>query len=198
MASPDTVSFGAIPVGQTASTSVSLVNATSATVEIAQLDLNGQGFAITGQTNLPVKIASGKTYNVDVQFNPANLGTATGNLIVTSDVSTSTKVVISLNGTGITNAPASAALSGLSCGSTSMTGSGTDACTVKLNSAAASGGLSVSLSSNNPAVVVPAKVTVPANATSAGFIATVSPVGTAQAVTLTASLETLPGVSPCY
>jgi hypothetical protein len=79
-----------------------------------------------------------------------------------------------------------AALSALSCGSGSMTGSGTDACTVKLNAAAPSAGLSVSLSSSNAAVTVPVTVTVPANATSAGFTATVLSVATAQAVTLTA------------
>jgi hypothetical protein len=45
----------------------------------------------------------------------------------------------------------------------------------------------VSLSSSSTAVTVPATVTVPANATSAGFTAAVSAVGTAQAVTLTAN-----------
>jgi hypothetical protein len=75
----------------------------------------------------------------------------------------------------------------LSCGSASMTGSGTDACTVTLNAAAPSGGFSVSLSSSDSAVTVPTTLTVPANATSATFTATVSSVGTAQTATLTAS-----------
>ena len=43
------------------------------------------------------------------------------------------------------------------------------------------------LTSSNAAVTVPATVVVPANASSAGFTATVSSVTTAQAVTLTAS-----------
>jgi len=188
VASPDTVTFGDIPVGQTASTSISLLNATSATVQIAQLNLSGQAFAISGQTNLPAKIAPGKAYNLNVRFNPADAGTATGNLIVTSGVSTSSKVVVGLNGTGITNTPASPALSGLSCVSVSMTGSGTTACTVTLSSGAASGGMSVSLSSSNPAAVaVPATVMVPANATTAGFTATVSWVGSGQLVNLKAT-----------
>ncbi len=62
-----------------------------------------------------------------------------------------------------------------------------DACTVTLDAAAGSGGLTVSLSSSSTAVSLPASVTVPANAASAGFTATVSQVGTAQPVTLTAS-----------
>ncbi len=65
-------------------------------------------------------------------------------------------------------------------------GSATDVCTVKLNSASASG-QSVSLSSNSAAVTVPATVTVPANATSVQFTAKVSSVLTAQTVTLTAN-----------
>jgi len=82
---------------------------------------------------------------------------------------------------------AAAALSSISCSSTSMTGSGSDACSVTLTAAAPSGGLSVKLSSSNAAVTVPATVTVPAAATSATFTATVATVSTAQAVTLTAT-----------
>jgi hypothetical protein len=78
-------------------------------------------------------------------------------------------------------------LSAISCGSASITGAGTDACTVTLNTAAPIGGLIVSLSSNNTAVTVPATVTVPANATSAGFTATVASVAGAQAATVTAT-----------
>ena len=80
-----------------------------------------------------------------------------------------------------------ATLGALSCTNASMTGSGSDNCTVTLAVAAGSAGLSVSLASSNAAVAVPATVVVPANATSAGFTATVSSVTTAQAVTLTAS-----------
>ena len=80
-----------------------------------------------------------------------------------------------------------AALSGFSCSHTTMTGSGTDACTVTVDAPAASGGLIVNLSTNNAALTVPASVTVPADATSAGFSATVSPVAASQKVTLTAS-----------
>jgi len=77
--------------------------------------------------------------------------------------------------------------SALSCANSSMTGSGTDACTVTLNAKAANGGLTVSLSSNNSAVTVPASVTVPAGSTSTGFSASVSAVSKSQTATLTAS-----------
>jgi len=80
-----------------------------------------------------------------------------------------------------------AALSALTCTSSSLTGAGTDICTVTLSAAAATGGESVSLSSSSASVTVPSTVSVAAGATSATFAATVSPVSSAQAVTLTAS-----------
>jgi Abnormal spindle-like microcephaly-assoc'd, ASPM-SPD-2-Hydin len=90
-------------------------------------------------------------------------------------------------GTAGTGAAASAALSALSCSNASMTGAGSDTCTVTLSSAAGSGGVSVGLASSNAAVTVPATVAVAANATSASFAATASSVTAAQSVTLTAS-----------
>ncbi|HEX8713103.1 MAG TPA: choice-of-anchor D domain-containing protein, partial [Terracidiphilus sp.] len=75
----------------------------------------------------------------------------------------------------------------LSCNSATMTGAGTDACTVSLSGAAGTGGLAVSLSNNNSAVTVPASVTVPAGATSAGFTANISAVSSTQTAVLTAT-----------
>ena len=78
-------------------------------------------------------------------------------------------------------------LGGLSCGSSTITGSGTDNCTVVLNGPAPSGGFAVSLASNNSAVGVPASVTVAAGATTGSFAATIVAVSTAQTATLSAS-----------
>lgn len=59
--------------------------------------------------------------------------------------------------------------------------------TVTIGSTAPTGGITVSLSSSNPAVTVPASVTVPQGATTATFTATAGIVSAATAVTLTAS-----------
>jgi hypothetical protein len=56
-----------------------------------------------------------------------------------------------------------------------------------LNAIAPSGGFAVSLASDNPAVTVPAYVIVAAGSASNSFTASVSPVSSAQTVTLTAS-----------
>jgi len=83
----------------------------------------------------------------------------------------------------------SGTLNSLSCSSASMSGSGKNACTLTVNTTAPSGGLSVSLSSNNAAVVLPATIEIPAGEASAGFTATVNSVASPQTVTLTASAQ---------
>jgi hypothetical protein len=185
-ASPSIVAVGSVPVGQTASSTVSLQNSGSAAVQVTQVSVTGQPFSVSGVYDLPVTIGARETYNLSVQFSPQATGTATGQLTITSNASSNGTMVIGLNGTGIT-ASTQTTLTSLTCTSASMTGAGTDSCTVTLNAAADSGGFAVSLASNNSAVAVPATVTVPAGATSASFAATVSSVSSAQTVTLTAS-----------
>ena len=98
-------------------------------------------------------------------------------------------LVLFLSGCGSPAAPDP--LSALSCTSASMTGAGTDTCTVTLNAVAGSRGLNVSLSSNNAAVTLPASVTVPANTASVSFSATVASAATAETATLTATSGTV-------
>lgn len=80
-----------------------------------------------------------------------------------------------------------ATVSSLTCATSSITGAATDSCTVTLNGPAGSGGVDLSLASNNSAVTVPSIVTVPASSSSVGFSATVSAVTAAQTVSVTAS-----------
>lgn len=81
----------------------------------------------------------------------------------------------------------SGSLSALSCSSGSITGAGSDACTVSLSDAAGFRGLAVTLTSNNSAVTVPGSVTVQRGTMSASFTATVTSVAAPQSVTLTAT-----------
>ncbi len=82
-------------------------------------------------------------------------------------------------------------VSGISCSSASMTGSGTDLCTVTISGPASAGGFRVGLSSNYAAVTVPPASLVAANATSAQFTVNVSPASITQTVTLTAGAGTV-------
>jgi LmbE family N-acetylglucosaminyl deacetylase len=94
-------------------------------------------------------------------------------------------------------------LASLTVSPASVTGGGTATGTATLSAAAPAGGAQVTLSSNNPAVTVPASVTIAAGATSATYNVTTSAVGAATSVTIsgvyggatqTASLTVTPSV----
>lgn len=78
-------------------------------------------------------------------------------------------------------------LSAFYCSSAALLGSATDICTVKLSTDSPSA-VTVALSSNDPAVVLPAAVTLAAHTTSLQFTATASAVLTTQTATLTATI----------
>lgn len=196
VASPNAVTFGAVPLGQTATANVSLVNQSSSAVQVTQLSLTGQSFLVSGMSVLPITVAAGESYNVNVKFSPAATGAAAGQLMIASDATSNGTMVINLSGTGSASGTASTtSLSSLSCTSSALLGSTADACTVTLNAAAGSDGLTVSLASSNSAITVPTAVAVPAGGTSVGFTATASSVITAQMVTLTATAS---GVSETF
>src|ERR1035437_1206015 len=75
-------------------------------------------------------------------------------------------------------------LSAVSCGSTSMTGSGTKACSVYLTNPTTTK-VVVTLSSDNPAVRVPASVTLAVGASHTGFTTTVASVSSTQTANVT-------------
>ncbi|MGB8538506.1 MAG: choice-of-anchor D domain-containing protein [Acidobacteriaceae bacterium] len=181
--SPASLAFGNVTVNTASTLPVTLTSTGTAPVTINSATLTGTGFTMSAAT-FPVTLNPTQSVTLNVQFDPATAGAATGQLTVQSNSTTNGTAVIGLTGTG-TAVPG--VLSGLSCTSASMTGAGSDTCTVTLSSAAGSGGVSVGLTSSSASVTVPATVVVPANATSAGFTATVSSVTTAQSVTLTAS-----------
>ncbi len=187
--SSSSVAFGTVAVGQAASVSVTLTNQGSSPVKVSQLNVTGQSFAVNGQTSLPATISANASLTLTVQFNPVATGPAAGQLTITSNSTSGSSTSVSLSGTGVP------VLSALSCTSGSIVGAVTDTCSVTLNAAASSGGLSVSLASSSTAVAVPSTLTVPAGATSAAFPATISAVSSAQGATLTANLG---GVSQSF
>jgi Abnormal spindle-like microcephaly-assoc'd, ASPM-SPD-2-Hydin len=185
--------FGNVALNTAAKQTLTLSSSGTGALTINGASLSGTGFTMSG-TTFPVTLNPGQTASLTVQFDPKSAGAASGQIAIASNSSTGGTATVALSGTG-TSAPATAALSALTCSSGSMTSAGTDTCTVSLSAAAPSGGLSVTLASNNKAVTLPASVNVPANATSAGFSATVSAVSSAQSATLTATAN---GVSKTF
>lgn len=179
--SPNPITFGAVTVGQIATANVSVQNRGLAAVAVSQLNTSSASFSTAVQSALPITIAPGATYNLTVKFAPTTAGAANGQLELVTNQSGGSTAAISLAGSG------TPAVTSLACNLSSVSGSGTDVCKVTLNVPAASGGLVVNLTSSDSAVSMPASVTVPANATTVQFNATVSTVSSAQSATLTAS-----------
>lgn len=124
-ASTTAISFGGVTLGQTASSSISVVNQGSAAVEVSQMTVAGQAFSVSGEGDLPVKVAAGGTYSFSVNFSPATTGASTGQLTITSNSTVNGMLVIGLSGTGTAaSSTSSTSLSALSCASGSMTGPG--------------------------------------------------------------------------
>lgn len=187
-ASPGTVEFGSVNLGNSGNSVVSLINSTIQPVVVSQLTLSSDAFSVEGNLKLPLTVDAASTTAVKVHFHPKATGDATGLLTITSNYQTSSRTSVKLHGKGAKNGSiTTTALSAFTCSTSSFTGSGTESCTTTLNTAAPSGGFVVSLSSSNSAVSVPTSVTVPAGATSAGLTATVSAVSTSQTAIITAS-----------
>lgn len=130
-----------------------------------------------------VKIASG-TKTVSFSATSSSF-TSSQNTKVTATLSGQSKsVTVNLAATQVTPA-----LSSLSCGSASITGAGTDSCTITLTASAPTGGCAVSLASNNVALVVPLSVSVAAGSTSASFTASAAAVSSAQTATVTSTVN---------
>jgi hypothetical protein len=192
VASANALSFGNVTVGQTATSSVSLKNASAETVQISQISVAGTSFTLTSQNAVPVTVAGGASVSVSVQFSPTAVGSAAGTLTLVNN-STGGNMTVPLSGTGTAASnppPAQPNVSAIACTNASLTGAGTDNCTVTLSSAADSSGASVSVASNDSAVTVPATVAVAANATSGTFVATATAVSASQTATITASMGT--------
>jgi hypothetical protein len=186
------VSFGSVSINSTATESVILTSAGTEPVTIESTTLKGSGYSI-GALALPVILNPGQQIVLNVQFTPTAVSAgSTGKVMLTTNDSSGSAVVIDLSGAGtaaggsggstVTPVPA-----GLSCSATAITGAGVDTCNVTLSAAASIGGVTVNLSSNTAALAVPASVTIPNGAISAGFTATAAAVGTAQTATLTAT-----------
>ncbi|MGA8111537.1 MAG: choice-of-anchor D domain-containing protein [Acidobacteriaceae bacterium] len=181
--SASSLSFGNVNLNTSSTQALTLISTGASAVTITSATMTGAGFTVSG-SGFPVTLNPGQTLTLQVRFDPTTAGAVTGSLAIASNSTGGGTTVVSLSGTGES---AATGLSGLSCAQSSLTAAGTDTCTVSLTAAAPAGGQVVTIVSNNSAVIVPASVTVPAGATTAGFSATISAVTSSQTAILTAN-----------
>lgn len=95
---PLSIPFGSVPVGSTASQSVTISNGGGSNLSVTQVSTTVPGITITGVT-LPLTIAGGGQASFNVVYSPTTPGALTGTVSVVSDLST-TAIPVSLSGTG--------------------------------------------------------------------------------------------------
>ncbi len=99
-ASPGSLNFGYVPSGTSATQKVMVTNTGTASVNITQVTVSGNGFTISGPT-LPVTLLAGQNTTFNATFAPTVAGVLTGTVTVSSSASNS-PATVSLTGTGTT------------------------------------------------------------------------------------------------
>jgi hypothetical protein len=119
---PTSLSFGAVPVGNSSSLSETLTNSGGAAVTISKTNLTRSAFSISGLT-LPLTLGAGASVTFTATFAPVESGNASDTLSVVSDAANS-PLAIPLSGTGtstgqLTVSPATLAFGDVAVGSSS-------------------------------------------------------------------------------
>ncbi len=94
------IAFGNVPVNTIATQSIELTASGTVPIVVTAATVQGSGFSIAGAT-FPLTLTVGQPVTVEVTFDPAAGGAATGQLIIASTALTSGNSVISLSGTGV-------------------------------------------------------------------------------------------------
>jgi predicted phage tail protein len=119
-ASPTSLSFGSVLVGNTASQTVTLSNTGGGSVTVSAANFTGGVFNASGLT-LPLTLAAGATTTVAINFVPGVSGPASGSVSFVSNA-TNSPATVTLSGTGVAPQPHSVDLSWVGSPSTGVVG----------------------------------------------------------------------------
>jgi hypothetical protein len=97
-ATPTSVAFSSVQVGNQANLSETLTNTGGSTITISQVNLTGAAFSVSGLT-LPLNLTANQSVTFAATFAPTSAGAASGTLSVVSNASNS-PLNIALSGTG--------------------------------------------------------------------------------------------------
>lgn len=119
--SPSVINFGQVGVGQSTTQPVVVTNRGETTATISAIMVSDSEFQVTG-IKLPVVLSPGESASLSVKFAPTEMGSTTGNVSFTSDLSDS-NLHLSLEGYGVKAQALTSSPSSLSFGNILM---GTD------------------------------------------------------------------------
>ncbi len=117
-ASPASVAFGNVMIGNSQTVPVTVTNTGGVTVTISAAAASGTGFSFTGP-GLPATLAAGQSTTFNPIFSPTSSGNKTGNLAITSDANNPT-LNVPLSGVGVTQGQITPNPTSLSFGSVTV------------------------------------------------------------------------------
>jgi hypothetical protein len=100
-ANPTSLSFGSVQVGNSQTQSEVVTNTGGSNVVISQGGITGPGFNLSGFTS-PLTLTPGQKYTFGVIFAPQSVGSATGNISISSNAS-NPNLTIPLSATALAN-----------------------------------------------------------------------------------------------
>ncbi len=92
------LSFGNVTVNTATTQSLTLTSSGTSPVTVSSAAITGAGFTIVGGS-LPVTLNPAQAMTLQVQFNPAATGAASGQITISSNSSTGSTTVVALSGT---------------------------------------------------------------------------------------------------
>jgi hypothetical protein len=138
-ASPSTMAFGSVQMGNHQTASETLTNTGGSSVTITQAAATGAGFGVSG-ISLPLTLATGQSTSFTLTFAPQTSGAVSGGVSIISNAS-NTSLAIAMSGTGVSAGSVTASPSTVNFGSV-LTGKNQTASETLTNS----GGSSVNVS----------------------------------------------------
>lgn len=170
---PASIRFGSVPIGSTASQSVTISNGGTSDLTVTQATTAAAGIKVTG-ISLPLVIPAGKQSTFDVVFSPKVPGALSGAISVTNDGSSSASTV---------------SLSGLATAATSLLTTSTTSASFGGVPVGKSGTVSITLTNPGNSDVTVSKVTVSGGAYSATGVSSGLTLSPGQSATLDAKFS---------
>jgi hypothetical protein len=93
------LSFGSVTVNTAATQTLTLTSSGTSSVTVNSVSITGSGFTIVAQS-FPMTLSPTQSVTLQIQFDPAATGSASGQITISSNSTTGGTVLVSLGGTG--------------------------------------------------------------------------------------------------
>ena len=118
---PTNVSFGNVPIGQSATINVAVQNTGNSSVLVGSVGVGGTGFSVAGLSG-GTTIGAGQSATLQAEFVPKSTGNASGTITILSNAANDPSLSLPIAGTGISSQTRAVDLSWVPSTSTGVVG----------------------------------------------------------------------------